>query len=106
MHPDQLNLTEKDFDLIIDGLDFLPERGSTGDILGEMLTAMILKGDNEGKEKMLRERERKQREKNEGQRILREDIKILQGKLLLLKRYLMQEGALKGAEDIINKPID
>ncbi|MEP7317193.1 MAG: hypothetical protein ABI921_00575 [Panacibacter sp.] len=63
----QLNLTEKDFDLIIEGLENLPEK--------EMEQKII---------------------------ILKEDIKILQGKLLMLKRHLMQEGALSTTYDILN----
>lgn len=97
-----LNLTEKDFDLLVEGLDSLPEKGMAGELMGDLLGAMLSKDDSEGKNKFQLEREKKQREKEIRQREMKEDIKILQGKLLMLKRYLSQQGALNETYDIIN----
>ena len=96
-----LNLTEKDFDMIVEGLDHLPNKTLPGEMLKDMMSAMLTK-DKESMEKLTHDRERKYKEMENNKRELREDIKILQGKLLMLKRYLMQEGALKDTYDIIN----
>ena len=97
-----LNLTEKDFDLMVEGLDSLPEKGMAGELLGDLFGSMLMEEDSEAKIKFENERDKKRKEKEAKQREMREDIKILQGKLLMLKRYLIEEGALKGAYDIIN----
>ena len=98
----QLNLTEKDFDLIVEGLDTLPEKGIAGELMGGLFEAILTKDDPTIKDKWQIEREKRQREREVKNRMLKEDIKILQGKLLMLKRYLIEQGALKEAYDIIN----
>jgi hypothetical protein len=97
-----LNLTEKDFDLLVEGLDSLPEKGIAGELMGDLLHAMLSKDDSEGKSKFQIEREKKQKDKELKQREMKEDIKILQGKLLMLKRYLIHHGALNETCEIIN----
>lgn len=98
-----LELTEKDFQMLVDGLDALPEKGVSGEIF-ESLMVGLMKKDGDTKElsdfekKRLAERAKKEREKE----ALREDIKILQGKLLMFKRYLIQQDALKQVDDILN----
>jgi len=66
----QLNLTEKDFNLIIEGLDAISEKGLAGELMFGIIGAM--------------------------------EVKILQGKLLMLKRYLISQAALRESQDIIN----
>lgn len=97
-----LNLTEKDFDLLVEGLDSLPGKGMAGELMGGLLEAMLTKDDPESKSKFRIEREKKQKEKEFKQREMKEEIKILQGKLLMLKRYLVQQGALNETYEIIN----
>jgi len=36
----QLNLTEHDFDLLVEGLDALPERGLAGEMMGDLFGAI------------------------------------------------------------------
>lgn len=98
----QLNLTEKDFDLLIEGLDVLPEKGLSGELMGDLLGAMLSKDDPDGKNKFLIERDKRRKEKEDHKKSLIEDIKILQGKLLMLKRYFMEQGALSDTYEIIN----
>lgn len=100
--PQDLNLSEKDFDLIIEGLDSLPDKGLAGEMMGDLLGAMLSKEAPDEKGKFMLDRERKKHEKESKQRELKEDIRILQGKLLMLKRYLREQGALKETYDIIN----
>lgn len=97
-----LNLTERDFQLMVDGLDCLPNKNMAGEMMGDLLIGLIAKDDDEAQEKFKREREldraKRQREKDG----MVEDIKILQGKLLMLKRYLIENSALKETVNIIN----
>lgn len=97
-----LNLTEKDFDLLVDGLDSLPEKGMAGEFVGELFGSMMTKDDPDSRNKLQMEREKRQREREERNKTMKEDIKILQGKLLMLKRYLIQQGALNETYEIIN----
>lgn len=96
----QLNLTEDEFKMIVDGLDQLPNKGNIGDMMIHMLTASMSKDNPEAKAKMEAELEKESRKKELEKEILIENIKILQGKLLLFKRFLQQEGALQQAKSI------
>jgi hypothetical protein len=96
-----LNLTEKDFELLVEALEFLPEKGMTGELVGDLMIGMMAK-DSKDQHRLLEERRRQSAKKNEGKKALREDVKILQGKLLMLKRFLVQEGALKEAYEAID----
>lgn len=98
----KLDLSEKDFMLIIDGLDALPKKDLAGEMMGDLLGALIMKDDSEGKRKMEIDREQRQLKAKREKETMIEDIKILQGKLLMLKRFLQQQGALRETYDIIN----
>lgn len=99
----QLNLTERDFDLMVQGLDALPEKGMAGELMGDLLIGMLSKeDDSEAKLKLKSEREQSRLKKAKEKEALTEDVKILQGKLLMLKRYLMQEGAIHDTYEIID----
>lgn len=98
-----LNLTDNDFKLIIDGLDALPSKDLAGDIMGDLLMGMLSDKTNpESQQKLKMEREQKRSKKVKAKEAMQEDIKILQGKLLMLKRYLLERGALIETYDIIN----
>lgn len=97
-----LNLNENDFKLIIDGLDCLPEKGFAGEMMGDLLMGMIAKDDPLAQEKMKQEREKSRRDREMKKAAIVDDIKILQGKLLMLKRYLMEQGALNETTNILN----
>jgi hypothetical protein len=97
-----LDLTEQDFQLIIDGLDELPNKGAAGDIMFTLLGA-TLAGDNpEAQAKIKAEADKKARAEKASKEQLKEDIRILQGKLLSLKRWLITQGALKQVNDILS----
>lgn len=97
----QLNLSERDFKLLIDGLDALPERGVAGDMMAEIIMHAFSKNEVDEK-KMKLQLDAARRDKESKKESLIEDVKILQGKLIMLKRYLAEQGALDGANDIIN----
>jgi hypothetical protein len=96
-----LELTENDFKLLVDGLDSLPEKGAVVDLVGAMLEGMLGDKNPETQEKFKRDQEAKRRAGEKAKETMREEIKILQGKLLMFKRYLIQIDALKQVEDII-----
>jgi len=98
----QLNLTEDDFQMLIDGLDALPEKGVAGSIMMSLLTSSLFKEDSEAKEKWDREQKAKDEKREREKIILVENAKILQGKLLMLKRHFVENNLLKSAEDILN----
>ena len=98
---ENLELTDKDFKLLVEGLDALPSKDLGGEIMFALLGSMALKDDPEGKDKfkreMLSDRASKEREKA----LLIEEIRILQGKLLQLQRYLRMNNLLKQANDLL-----
>lgn len=98
-----LELTEEDFALIIDGLDALPEKGAAGELMGDIPMGVLGKDNPDDKDKIKRERDIQKAEKARSQHLLKENIRILQGKLLLLKRWLQTEGALKQTYDTLNQ---
>jgi hypothetical protein len=98
-----LELTEKDFQMLVDGLDCLPNKDQMGDMLEGLMVGLIKK---DGESQQLTDFEKKraaEKAKKEREReAQKEDIKILQGKLLMFKRYLIQQDALKQVNDILN----
>lgn len=99
---ESLNLTTKDFDLLVQALDFLPEKNVAGEMMVELISTMMAKNDTEAA--LIKDKAMKQRAKAQGDKeLLREETKILQGKLLMLKRYLMENKLLADANEIISK---
>ena len=97
-----LELTEGDFKMLVEGLDALPERGMSGELMGMMLEGMLRDKNPEAMEKIKREREAKKRAEEKAKEALKDDIRILQGKLLMFKRYLIEIDGLKQVNDIIH----
>lgn len=97
-----LNLSERDFELIIDGLEELPNKGAVGEMMGDLLLGVISKDDTEAHNKFKHDRDERLRKVKKEQALVKEDIKILQGKLLMLKRYLIEQDAFNQSVDIVN----
>lgn len=96
-----LNLTDKDFEMIVQGLEQLPHKNDTAEIMGELLISAFAKDDAHA-DKMKSERENRMRKMQDDKKQIIEDVRILQGKLLMLKRYLLENNLLSQANDIIN----
>jgi hypothetical protein len=99
-----LELTEKDFQLLVEGLDCLPEKNAMGEAMSDMIIGMVA-GDKKDTPEFLEHQRKREMERIKAKRekeALKEDIRILQGKLLLFKRFLIQQDALKQVEDMIN----
>lgn len=101
-----LNLTEKDFDMLVEGLEALPERGAAGEMFMDLLTHSVTRDDIEGREKLMREREHRNKQKEQSKKLMQEDVRILQGKLLMLKRFFSEQNALSQAESILTPRAD
>lgn len=99
-----LSLTERDFDLLVAGLEHLPNKDTAGDLMGEMLI-MGLARDEEDKERMKNDLEKKRVARDREKRLLVEDSKILQGKLLMLKRFLIENNLMKDVDTFSNPDV-
>jgi hypothetical protein len=99
-----LQLTERDFQLLVDGLDTLPDKNVFGEAMSDMIIGMVA-GDKKDSPEYLEHQRKKEIERVKAKRekeALKEDIRILQGKLLTFKRFLIQQDALKQVDDILN----
>lgn len=96
-----LNLTDKDFKMLVDGLDALPHAGRTGELLMDLMSETMLKGhiSEEAQRKMDAQKRKMEHEKE----MLTEDAKILQGKLLMLKRYLTENKLMNEINETLGK---
>lgn len=98
-----LELTERDFQLLVEGLDVLPEKGISGEIMESLFVGLLKKeGDSPELADYEKKRQAEKLKKERAKEALKEDIKILQGKLLMFKRFLIQQDALKQIDDILN----
>lgn len=103
MHIKDLNLTESDFNMLIEGLDSLPEKGMAGEIMGDLMMGMFTDKNNaDAMNKIKAEREQKIQKEKAKKDMFKEDIKILQGKLLMFKRWLIENNALNQVNDILH----
>lgn len=105
MNIQELQLTEQDFDLIIAGLNELPNKGFAGLMMGAMLKGIMTKDDPEAKAKYEMEQKAEQLKVEREKKELDENISVLKGKLIMLKRFLVTNGALKAVDDIVNPHI-
>lgn len=95
-----LELTESDFDMIVEGLDELPNKGAAGEIMIDLMEHALVSEEMKLSPEWQEKKEKEELEKKEEQKAKeqqKEDIKILQGKLLMLKRFLIEESLLNDA---------
>lgn len=101
MELQEIQITESDFNLLIEALDALPDKGAAGLIMGS-LVGKLLAGDDTRLQAMADKTVKKQEEEFEAKKKAREeDIILLKSKLVLLKRYLITNGALKTTNKIL-----
>lgn len=94
-----LELTANDFKLLVDGLDALPYKGQSAEIMGDMMGAALIK-DKVELERFMAARDKKRMQADRERETKMEDIRILQGKLLMLKRYMESQDLLKEIGDL------
>jgi hypothetical protein len=98
-----VTLTEEDFNLINSALEYYPEKESAGLFMVSMLDAMLADKTPEGRERLKQKQDQQNRKAlAERDRIL-EDVRVLQGKIIQLKRQMLTDNALRQANDELIK---
>jgi len=97
----KLKLSNREFKLIFDGLENLPNKDAAGEIMLGLMTAAICKTDEE-KEKMKRTNAEEKEKKEAEKEMLLEDIKILQAKLIQLKRWMTENNLIEQSIEILS----
>ncbi len=98
-----LNLTDKDFKLLVNGLEALPDAGSSGELISGIMMRMMAKDGPPGfLEKLKHDETREALKRKHEKENLIEDVKILQGKLLMFKRYLVENNLMKQVNETLN----
>lgn len=85
-----MKLTEKEFELIIEALEYLPHKNTDGKFLAKLTTVMLFKGNEEGRAKA--EAEIAKREAEEELKLKEEKkmCSIVTGKLYMMKDQLVE----------------
>lgn len=96
-----IGLTDKDFQLLINGLEYLPHKDAAGDLMIDMLAAAMLPKDSPERLKHESDQKEAKKKKAAEKELMMEDIKILQGKLLILKRQFLEAGILKQVDEVL-----
>ena len=99
----EIKFTKDDFDMMIKGIEVLPNQDAAGDIMAGLLDCVI--GDKlpeEVRRKRDEDNERKNRKKQVEKEILKENCCILQSKLIQLRRFMEQNNMLVEAQNIID----
>lgn len=95
-----LGLTTKDFDMLVEGLECLPEKSLAGELMVDILMVGLSKDPAE-LEKLKADRQKEKQSKERAKDLLKEEVRILQGKILGLKRALIESGLLKQAKEVL-----
>lgn len=99
-----VGLTAEDFETLMEGVDAIPEKGIGQEVLDSVM--MLVIGAPLGKsgleeiKKVCLQRHREAASKIKAKQ---DDLTILKGKLVQLKRLLMTNAGVKEATDILNK---
>jgi hypothetical protein len=86
--------------MLIDGLDALPQRGQMGEMMVDLLASTM--GNDDSRRKVEKEMEQRKLKGKMEKELLIEDSKILQGKLLMLKRYLSENKLMTEVNNVLN----
>lgn len=106
MEIQDFDLTEEDFALIMKGLEALPSSGLAGELVGKLLLDTLPPSkDPNVKARVEAQLKMQERRRTSAIELLTEEVRLLQGKLIAIKRKLAGAGALKQARDIL-KPRD
>lgn len=96
-----LGLTDEDFQMLSDGLDALPEKGEAAALMMDVISMSMLKTP-EDRQAYVEKEKIKTRQRFKEKEAKMEGIRILQGKILSLKRLFCEQSILNEAQSIIN----
>lgn len=99
---EKLNFSEADFKLLNEGLEFLPSKDLSGELMIGILSSIMAKDDPDAKAKMDYDRKQERIKSERAKALMIEEIRILQGKILMLQRFLRTNGLLKEAHSYLN----
>lgn len=101
MNLQDIQLTEQDFNMLIDSLDQLPNKHKMSSFTADILGTMMFKPGSHEEQQFKKERERIDRQHKKEIDDMKEEIAILKSKMIMLKRYLITNGALKTTNKIL-----
>lgn len=98
-----VGLTAEDFDTCIEGLDAIPEKGLSQELAMSMMAAMGAVGSSPHRmEEVKKTAINRIRDMEKKAKARADDLVILKSKLVLLKRLLLSNEAVKAANDILH----
>lgn len=98
-----LDLTTEDFTMLMDALEHLPFKNTGNDVVDAMMDGVLAAHSPEKKDEISRKRKVKLAQDQRERADVIEKIRLLQAKIIMIKRVMIQENALKEANEIINK---
>tara|TARA_R100001086_G_scaffold238993_3_gene164102 strand:- start:1090 stop:1446 length:357 start_codon:yes stop_codon:yes gene_type:complete len=106
-----LQLTEADFDMLIEGLEALPDKGLAGNMMSDLVHTLLAAKDNDNGDPMakikLEQEMSKRNAKFKAEKASKiEDVRILQGKLYMLKRHMVEKNLMKQANEVLDSDLD
>jgi hypothetical protein len=100
---ENLELTDAEFKMLVDGLAMLPFKRNSGSSLYDMLINVIDLHETPEEKRKREQAVKVQREKDAADlETLIEDVRVLQGKLITYKRYMAEQNGLNKTNKIIN----
>lgn len=97
-------LSDEEIRLLIDGLENLPHKDVSGDIMETLISTALLKDPIE-RARMEREREEKRRVKEGSKEQLKNKIRMLQGKILMMKEAVDDAELGSEIDDLVNPKV-
>jgi len=98
-----VGLTAEDFDLLIKGVDAIPEAESSSQMTIELMKVMMAPTQIHANERVAKF-EKKLAETKRSQELKKEDYIVLKSKLILLKRLLASNEAVQMTNEILKNP--
>lgn len=97
-----IGLTDKDFDMINEALENLPSKDAAGRLFTGLFKTMLIKDEEKLKEMQKKDSEEEAERKHE-LKLLKEDIRILQSKIIQLKRIFYNDRLDSEINDALNR---
>lgn len=86
-----MKLTEKEFEMLIEALEYLPHKNTDGKFLAKLTAAMLFKDNEEGRAKAEAEIAKREAEEELRQKEEKKMCSIVTGKLYIMKNQLVEE---------------
>lgn len=99
---DQVQITENDFVMINKALDKLLESDMVAEAMIEAMASKLAGGDPKLVELFKRERVKRKEESEKKMQLLTDDVRVLQAKLVTLKRLLVEKANQHTTDSILN----